>query len=71
MIFFDSGGRRITITGENLFTVQQPRLFGVYTDLNGVLKSTEKEVCQIVSTEIIFSIVAEEPDLVLICIYIR
>ncbi|KAL4225917.1 hypothetical protein ACF0H5_013905 [Mactra antiquata] len=51
---FLSGGRNINVTGTNLHTVQQPKLFATYIDANGDTRSTEKEVCHLVSqTEMI------------------
>ncbi|XP_060592222.1 plexin-A1-like isoform X2 [Ruditapes philippinarum] len=49
-----SGGRRITVAGTNLHTIQQPQLYAVYTDTNNEERFTEKEVCTVLSqTEMI------------------
>ncbi|XP_052779998.1 plexin A3-like isoform X2 [Mya arenaria] len=43
---FVSGGRRVTVRGTNLHTVQQPMMFATYVDQNGDIRTTEKQVCK-------------------------
>lgn len=44
-----SGGRRITVQGYNLQTVQQPSIFASYRNNFDEAKMTEKQVCTVIS----------------------